>query len=865
MQELLYTSAPKGLKPGSRGFCTVISSAGMSAPVATGLESLSAYRPVFPPGDPNVHLNPIAWSHLTIFLAGQRQHVLSRIADYGLDYSQRTNKIAHHVQIDRTELPTAGPAWTLQHSELMRSDWDGIPRVVSATRSIPDGTAQPEICHAWQAKTGDAGWAGVIAESFLNSPDRLVYIIYEPGTDVLQLIAEAISMLPLEKRWDVTFNTYFTKLPNGASCQWRCVLADSPEANESRRHVQALRINLTEPVRKASGGAYVTAARTGKFPVSIEGSPTLEATSRPNDRANNKDDAPIDIKTTARQTTAPPRRNLPPQARSVSRRQVHKRKSGLGVMLGIVGLLLITVTAILAMNWPQNTPVQVVQNSTHPKDESNSPPPPPPPQGDPRDDNSNASGEEAPDKDNLADNNPTQPAPFVPENPNPETPSQPEASPTEPQAQPEKVAPVTEVKKEPTNEILYWKPTFFALEKDREKKLLDVTSATETSQITVQMPHDLSSEYRFEDGCVKIKTVQDEDRDKETFSKHLTFSLRDGAIYLTPHSNTDVEKLNRFVLVIGEPQRTPWSTVFLHQPPSSLPETSKRLATAFGLPDELMKSPTESNLSSEKLKEIFQIKKLSLRLGEEIVTTSSSQGLTQEGVSHIAKGVKIKLSFPLVEFAKRKFGQSKIIDFYATESKSDLTLELLVQAQDAIEIVIVESSLGTPKEAVEVPVTQIYFNSASDFEPFEEHLLKACDTYWNKEVEIARNSVTQTGTGNNNGKDLKRRNPSFIGKSGKQSELRDEVKAIKGDWQKSIAQQNLKEDQKLAINRLIEMLDEVDKFLSDLHELRKTLNQDEQLELVGIHIEQRTINQTYMPFFIGNHEVIPENQAESKQ
>ena len=63
-QELLYTSAPRGLKPGSRGFCTVVCTRDMPPALAAGLESLSAYRHVFPPGDPNAERNPVAWSHV---------------------------------------------------------------------------------------------------------------------------------------------------------------------------------------------------------------------------------------------------------------------------------------------------------------------------------------------------------------------------------------------------------------------------------------------------------------------------------------------------------------------------------------------------------------------------------------------------------------------------------------------------------------------------------------------------------------------------------------------------------------------------------------------------------------------------------
>lgn len=263
-QELLYTSAPHGLKPGSRGFCTVLSTQGMPAPLATGLEALSGYRPVFPPSDSRAHLNPVVWSHVTLTVAGRAWHVLSRISDFGLDYSQRTNKLAHHVVVDPGEQVECGPAQLLGLSGFMRSDWDHEPRLVPPKPTRQMTAAPPGICRAWKEMTGDAGWAGVLAESYLREPERPVFLLYEPGQEILPLIAEALSLLPPERRWEVTFSTYFTGLPQGVGCVWRCMLKDSPEAQQSRRFAKALRIDLTgDPAGPATGGELVELARKG--------------------------------------------------------------------------------------------------------------------------------------------------------------------------------------------------------------------------------------------------------------------------------------------------------------------------------------------------------------------------------------------------------------------------------------------------------------------------------------------------------------------------------------------------------------------------------------------------------------------------
>ena len=130
-QELLYTSAPRGLKPGSRGFCTVLSTQGMAAPLATALEGLSGYRPIYPAGDDHANRNPVVYSHLKLQAAGRTSNVLSRIADFGLDYSQRANKLAHHVVLDKTELLPGGPASLLSMRDFMREEWADEPKVVA--------------------------------------------------------------------------------------------------------------------------------------------------------------------------------------------------------------------------------------------------------------------------------------------------------------------------------------------------------------------------------------------------------------------------------------------------------------------------------------------------------------------------------------------------------------------------------------------------------------------------------------------------------------------------------------------------------------------------------------------------------------
>ena len=263
-QELLYTSAPRGLKSGTHGFCMVLCSEGMPGPLATALEGLSAYKPVYPVGDPLEARNPVTAMHVILPAIGRKQHVLSRVASFGLDYSGRPNKLAHHVVLDSRDLAAAGPAWLLTQPGVIKNDWSGDPKVAAANRRLPLGDAPPAPCRAWARATEDAGWGGVLAESLMKDPSRQAYLIIEPGFDPLPLFAESIALLPADRRWQATFSTYYATLPAGATCNWRCLMADSPLVHQSKRHVQALRLDLTKPLGKAPEGEWVELARTGR-------------------------------------------------------------------------------------------------------------------------------------------------------------------------------------------------------------------------------------------------------------------------------------------------------------------------------------------------------------------------------------------------------------------------------------------------------------------------------------------------------------------------------------------------------------------------------------------------------------------------
>ena len=244
-QELIYTSAPRGLRMGTSGFCTVACTRGMAPNYVEQLESLSGYSAVFAPHDPNAHLNPAASSHYRYTMGGKPVNVLSRVAFAGVDHTQRSNKFAYHLVLDSTERIAAGPAWLLEQEGVMLKEWEGRPRYLEKRKKIDPADAPPVPCERWKKFTGDAGYAGVLAQSFLDNSRQPAFIIFEPGIDPLPLIGEALRLLRPEQRWNVTFNTYFTSLPLGTTCIWRCCLKGSPVLRQARRQRGSLVLDLT--------------------------------------------------------------------------------------------------------------------------------------------------------------------------------------------------------------------------------------------------------------------------------------------------------------------------------------------------------------------------------------------------------------------------------------------------------------------------------------------------------------------------------------------------------------------------------------------------------------------------------------------
>ena len=240
--ELVYTSVPKGLKPGTYGFCTVACSRKLPDMTISTLEKLSGYRRAS--SDPK-GINPVVYSYLFVEDGGPARRVLSRVGDAGVDYSGRTNKIACHFVLESNDMGAAGPARVCAEKGLFVESWNEQPRYFENEIRLPSPSCSPLPREEWRRVAGDSGWAGILASTSYTGWQ--VCLIVSPTHNVLRLYQEAFDLVPVDRRWNVTFSTYYTKTLPGVQCQWKAALEGSPEESTLRSLRNALILDLTNP------------------------------------------------------------------------------------------------------------------------------------------------------------------------------------------------------------------------------------------------------------------------------------------------------------------------------------------------------------------------------------------------------------------------------------------------------------------------------------------------------------------------------------------------------------------------------------------------------------------------------------------
>jgi hypothetical protein len=237
-QQLIYTSAQRGLVAGRSGHCTVARSAAMREALMLQLEKLSYYQHLSLSGGQERQI----YSSRVLDIRGSRFHVLSRIQDAGLDFTNRTNFLAHHLVFNPEEIrQLASPpvilrswsgwikTWDQEPQMLENEDWSGLANI-SDVLSVPATT--------WRQVTGDA----INGYGLLDSRSGIAFRVDNLSEDqILALFAESLELLELRDprrdfrvtAWQYTFTTSMQEQDNPADFRWRCLHSDNPVSNRS--------------------------------------------------------------------------------------------------------------------------------------------------------------------------------------------------------------------------------------------------------------------------------------------------------------------------------------------------------------------------------------------------------------------------------------------------------------------------------------------------------------------------------------------------------------------------------------------------------------------------------------------------------
>ena len=311
--ELILTSVSQGLEPDSHGFCAVAEDQSIPRYLCKRLETLSDYQHLFPQDSEEFRLQPVVYSHLIFPGQDKTWHTLSRIADAGTDFQSNPNRLAHHIVLQKNEFVPEGPAWLLGLPGFHVTEWLTPSVRFPKGRPIPTLTAPPPLtrrqriarerrwldpykmcpnidqgepseeaireaireneeqiviagppnspCPAWREMAGDEGWGGVLAETVQTGQEAV--ILFQPGQNLLPLFIEALSLLQPSLFWRCSFSTWYTRLPEHVTCQWKGILVGSHQATKLLQDRNILVIDLTRPIETAPSGSYVEFARTG--------------------------------------------------------------------------------------------------------------------------------------------------------------------------------------------------------------------------------------------------------------------------------------------------------------------------------------------------------------------------------------------------------------------------------------------------------------------------------------------------------------------------------------------------------------------------------------------------------------------------
>ena len=196
--QLVFTSAPQGLTPGRSGYCTVARHRAVPDRLAQLLESV---------GTPHELTEGETFTFRTLEAGDRHWFVLSRFVARGLDYTQRDNRLAHHLIFTAEEAALlAPPAALAARWKGWLAEWNGAPAWLEGeTRPLALEPATPLTPAAtWRETTG----TGAKAAWMVDATGATTVGLRNPPANatLLKLFAESSALIG-KAAWHATFTT----------------------------------------------------------------------------------------------------------------------------------------------------------------------------------------------------------------------------------------------------------------------------------------------------------------------------------------------------------------------------------------------------------------------------------------------------------------------------------------------------------------------------------------------------------------------------------------------------------------------------------------------------------------------------------
>jgi hypothetical protein len=159
-RELIFTSVPSGVNPGSTGYCTVAKHKGIDRLLDQALEEICFYEMM------NAAAKPVVHAYRIVHLNTGTFHVLTRISFSGSDHTGRTNYLAHNLIFDQAETyaQTVSPAEIFLNGTGWLSAWPkGAPPAFlnegTCKVSLPASSSAHSSLQTWANFTGNGNLA----------------------------------------------------------------------------------------------------------------------------------------------------------------------------------------------------------------------------------------------------------------------------------------------------------------------------------------------------------------------------------------------------------------------------------------------------------------------------------------------------------------------------------------------------------------------------------------------------------------------------------------------------------------------------------------------------------------------------------